>query len=285
MTAGATARASLRERWASATPLLLDGATGTELERRGVWTGLPLWSAHALLDAPATVEAIHADYARAGAEVLIADTFRTQRRTLARAGVPGGLGDRDAALTRLAVDLARSGARAVDRRVFVAGSAPPLEDCYRPERVPALGALEVEHHRHAELLAEAGVDLVMIETMNTVREAVAAARAAQHAGLPFVATFVCWKGARLLSGESLAEACDRIAAIDPLGIGVNCLPPSNVPACLTALAACGLPFGVKANLGEPEDERGFRRSEDTPPGAFAELAVGWIGAGAHFVGG
>ena len=72
--------------------LLLDGATGTELERRGVRTALPLWSAPALLEHPEIVEQIHADYAAAGAELITANTFRTQRRTLAR----GGLGEKRA---------------------------------------------------------------------------------------------------------------------------------------------------------------------------------------------
>ena len=79
------AQASLRERLARGRSVLLDGATGTELERRGYAAGLPLWSTHALLDAPDAVAEIHADYARAGADILTANTFRTQRRTLQRA--------------------------------------------------------------------------------------------------------------------------------------------------------------------------------------------------------
>jgi len=68
------------------TTLLLDGATGTELERRGVPTTLPLWSAWALAERPDVVEQIHADYVDAGVDVITANTFRTQRRTLAAAG-------------------------------------------------------------------------------------------------------------------------------------------------------------------------------------------------------
>ena len=117
----------LRARLLEARPLLLDGATGTELERRGSPTGLPLWSAHALLEDPGLVQRIHADYAAAGADVLTANTFRTQRRTLAR----GGVGERAAELTSTAVALARrAAAEASNRRpVFVVGSAPTLEEC------------------------------------------------------------------------------------------------------------------------------------------------------------
>src|SRR2546427_6160361 len=66
--------------------VLLDGALGTELERRGISIRLPLWSAQALLDAPDRVREIHEEYVRAGAEILIANTFRTTPRTLGKAG-------------------------------------------------------------------------------------------------------------------------------------------------------------------------------------------------------
>src|SRR5574342_1176370 len=107
-------------RLTTARPLLLDGATGTELNRRGVNTDLPLWSARALLEAPDVLGQIHLDYVRAGAELITANTFRTHRRSLARAG----LGDEAERLTRLAVSLARDAVRAAQpgRACFVAGS-------------------------------------------------------------------------------------------------------------------------------------------------------------------
>src|SRR6266446_1367285 len=70
-------------------PVLLDGATGTELARRGVDTTLPLWSARALFDDRGleTLMKIHEDYARAGAEILVTNTFRPER-TRPPAGLP-----------------------------------------------------------------------------------------------------------------------------------------------------------------------------------------------------
>ena len=97
------------DRLASERPLLLDGATGAELNRRGVDTGLPMWSANALLtDAGQDVlRQIHADYLSAGAEILTTNTFRTHRRALA----PSGNADRALELTRRAVDIARLAVR------------------------------------------------------------------------------------------------------------------------------------------------------------------------------
>jgi enediyne biosynthesis protein CalE2 len=244
-------------------------------------SSLPLWSAPALLEHPDVVARIHSEYAAAGVEVVTANTFRTQRRTLAR----GGLGERAEELTRIAVELARQGAQSGRDRVFVVGSAPPLEDCYRPDLVPEPQALAREHEEHARHLARAGVDAILVETMNSEREAVAATRAARAQQLPVLASFVCWDGARLLSGEPLERAAQAVRDAGADAVLVNCLPPSQVHACLPALARCGLPFGAYANLGEPNDHTGFTRSEDCTPEEFARHAASWVKAGAHVVGG
>lgn len=263
-------------------PLLLDGATGTELERAGLDTRLPLWSTRALLEAPEAVYAIHGAYLDAGAEIVTANSFRTQARTLMRAGMREANADRR--LTRLAVELAR---RAVARSAmagrvepaaprWVAGSLAPLEDCYRPDLVPGDAELEYEHGRQVELLGEAGVDLVLIETMNTRREAEAAARACARAGLDFVACFVATGEARLLSGESLAEAAASSRGLGALAVGVNCLPVGATADCRAALARLGAPILLSPNLGEPEPRTGFSRDTEQGPDALANAFADWL---------
>jgi S-methylmethionine-dependent homocysteine/selenocysteine methylase len=259
---------------------VLDGATGTELERRGVPSALPLWSAHALLAAPHVVREIHRDYARAGADALTANTFRTQARALSHAG----LDPRARELSVLAVRLAREGARCAGRdELLVLGSAPPLEDCYRPELVPDDDALAREHAAHARNLADAGVDAILIETMNCAREAEAALRAAREAGAAALVSFVCGSGARLLSGEPLAEAIARVAPLGPLAVGVNCAPWSELAACLPLLRGSALPYFAYGNLGAPS-ARGLP-THAASPAEFAALAGAWTDAGAAAVGG
>ncbi|MDJ0851195.1 MAG: homocysteine S-methyltransferase family protein [Myxococcota bacterium] len=262
-------------------PLLLDGATGTELERRGARCELPLWSARALLDDPELVRRIHADYVASGAELITANTFRTQRRALSH----GGLGDRAEELTRLALQLAREAADGGRAALAVLGSAPPLEDCFRPDLVPDEAALAAEHAAHAEHLAAGGADAILVETMNTVREARAALAAAAATGLPALVGFVCWEGATLLSGEPLGEALRAVAELGPATVLVNCLPPRNVAPCLDVLRQAGLPFGVYANLGAPVEHGLYARTDECSPEEFAEYARGWLSAGANLVGG
>jgi len=259
---------------------ILDGATGTELERRGVACDLPLWSARALIEAPEVVRAIHRDYAGAGAHALTANTFRTQRRTLARAG----LAERAAELTALAVQLAREGAReAGTANALVFGSAPPLEDCYSPALVPADSALASEHAEHARNLVAAGVDAILVETMNSAREAEAALRAAREAGAVALVSFVCAPGARLLSGEPLACAIASVLPLAPLAIGVNCAPWHTLAPCLEVLRDARMPFFAYANLGAPL--MGGARTDAQTPREFSAAARPWLDAGASWVGG
>ncbi len=165
---------SFLKRLQSGRVLILDGATGTELDRRGVDTSLPLWSARALIVAPEIVRQVHHDYLAAGADIITTNTFRTHRRTLTRAGV----GARTRELTQLAVTLAREAIAHSGRTAYIAGSMSPLEDCYSPALVPSADELRAEHLEMARDLAEAGCDLLLVETMNSIREAVIAAECA-----------------------------------------------------------------------------------------------------------
>lgn len=278
-------------------PLLLDGATGTELNRRAVDTTLPLWSAQALLDAPQVLRQIHADYLRAGAEILTANTFRTHRRSLAK----GGLGERARELTRQAVEIARSSLRA--RTVpldparhkprFIAGSQAPLEDCYSPELTPPQDDCEREHAEMAHHLAEAGVDLILVETMPTIREAVAATRAARATGKPVLTSFVCNTAGRLFSGETVTAAVEAVAPLGVAGLLINCTPSTTILQSFDELhaavqaqpAAVPLITGLYANIGHTNDVDGWTSTAEVSPLEYAQLAAVWIKRGAKLVGG
>jgi homocysteine S-methyltransferase len=260
-------------------PLVLDGATGTELTRRGVPTPLPLWSGGALESHPDVVEQIHRDYVQAGADIVVANTFRTNVRTLRGAGRL----EEGPNLNRVAVELAR---RAAAGRAWVAASVAPLEDCYYPERVPDEAVLRAEHGRMAAWLKAARPDLIWIETMNTIREARAAAEAAADTALPFVVSFVTREGGDLLSGESLEEAVAAVDAFAPLAIGLNCIPPKGVSANLPRLRrATQRPLAAYAHIGNPDPINGWSFSQTIAPSVYAECAREWLDLGASIIGG
>lgn len=280
-----------------AKPILLDGALGTELERRGLHCALPLWSAHALLEAPEVVREIHREYLRAGAELLTANTFRTQRRTLRHSDLEA----RSRELAVLAIRLAREAIRehctskklsreeeaAKPTAYLVLGSNPPLEDCFRPDLVPNERTLAREHEENIASLLEAGVDLVLIETMNCIREAVAAAKAAHSLGATNLVSFCATTSGTLLSGETLADAIEAVAPHAPSAVLANCLHPAAIRACLPALASAGLPFGVYANniaiQNSPDAQ--LAASAELAPDEYAIEAKRWLKAGARIIGG
>ena len=164
--------------------------------------------------------------------------------------------------------------------VWIAGSLGPLEDCYQPDRVPKQeDILFSEHSEMASALAAAGVDLILVETMNTIREAAAAARAAAATGLPVVVSCVTDGSGRLLSGEAVEEFARALLALPspPDALGVNCVAARALGGDLARLAAAapGVPLAAYGNTyGDP-----------VAPEDYAALAASWARLGARLVGG
>ena len=245
-----------------------------------------IWSAMALLRDPDLVRQIHLDYIRAGADVIIANNYAVVPKLLARESMM----DRFDGLTRTACRLAerarddggRSGVR-------VAGSLPPLDTTYRADLVGSEEELFETYLRIARILADE-VDLAIAETLTTVREAVAAARAAAQVGLPI---WVSWNlrldAPVLRGGETLTDAAAALAHLPVEGLMVNCVPTSLVRPALEELrAATDRPLGAYANSCEsaPSQEAldacaVVRMSPDD----YATASESWVAAGATFIGG
>lgn len=269
-------------------PLLLDGAVGTELARRGIPTTTPLWSAGAMFsdDGVDTLTAIHVEYARAGAEILVTNTFRTTLRALEAAG----RGSQWRVANERAVECARVGTAEAEGSCLVAGCIAPLEDCYSPHLVPSDATCLVEHRRQIRLLAELDVDLIWIETMNAKREAMAATIAARESGLDFVVSLCPKAPAHLLSGEPLDEVVAEIVAAGGAGLRallINCAPPEELEKIFSSFARLspGLAHGVYAHLGERDEATGWRLPERHEPERYAAWAARRIPDGARIVGG
>jgi len=254
--------------------LLLDGATGTELNRRGVDTGLPMWSANALTaDAGLNVlRQIHLDYLNAGADILTANTFRTHRRALA------GNGHDARELTRRAVMTAQEAVAEFGKPAQVAGSVAPLEDCYRSDLVPPDDECRAEHSERIQHLVNAGVDLLLIETMNSIREAVVAAELATITGRPTWVSFVCDSEGRILSGESAAMAAEVLMPLGVKALGVNCGPAHTLAKPLAEMrAVCGPAFPLLAygNIGFADKAQGWINTDAVNPESYLQYAQTW----------
>ena len=157
--------------------LLADGATGTNLFRVGLETGYPpeLWN----FEAPEKISALHNDFIDAGADIILTNSFggNALRLKLHEAE------DRVAELNIAAARLARAAADAAPRDVLVAGSIGPTGELFAPLGALDMAQAEAVFAEQAEALAEGGVDLLQIETMSSLEEVEAAAKAAARVGI------------------------------------------------------------------------------------------------------
>ena len=275
--------------------VVLDGAFGTELQRRGVEVDHPyIWSAAGLTMAPSTVLQIHLDYVLAGADVITTGAFRTNRTALRKAGLDG----LSRPLTHLAVNLASEVRTKLwthrGLEVCIAGNLTAVEDCYSPGRSPGEAA-SAEHAEKAHYLAEAGCDLILIESMPTITEGISALKAARHTGKPTWLSFVLKPESeppQLLDGTDVADIPRLLAEANgvPDALLFNCSLPDaicNALACLKREAnELAMPLGAYANVERQTDECGpWVRMAEMTPQSFASAAKRWVKLGARIVGG
>ncbi len=251
---------------------ILDGAIGTELVARGLVLEPPAWSAKAMVDAPALLAQVHADYADAGATLHTANTFRTQPRT-------GGKSWR--ILLDDAVKIAKGSVPSGHR---VLGSIAPVEDCYRPDLSPGAAA-KPEHEAIARALCESGCDALLCETFAHPGEARAAAEAAVATGLPTWLSLTAGPFGDLLSPQALFDIASDCASVGVERILVNCTAANDTLRYVDAIASLDLPVGVYANAGREEDALGWGAAGPRAAEAYADLAERWAAAGATTIGG
>ena len=283
--------APLRERLARDGTVILDGGIGTEILRRDV-----TWADHQVLDRPTVVRAIHRDYVAAGADVISTNTFQLTRRALynhfrddthrEQVG-PSDLPDRAERLLRAATKLALEArdAAADGRPVAVAGAITTLEWCFRPDLAPTPEQARKEYVETIGTLADAGCDLVLVETVNSVTEARVALEAANEVGLPCWMAFAPTETGTLFTGETLADA---EAVLAPLGVDailVNCAPPDDCRAGLVEMTkvrqgAKGL-YPHVGRFDPPE----WLFTDEYPPDRYADEARSWRELGATVIGG
>lgn len=169
--------------------IIIDGATGTELERRGAKMHDKAWCAMATVTAPDLLRSVHEDYIRAGARLVTANTYSSNRDMLEHAG----LGDRFEELNRTAVNLALEARERCDAadRVVVAGSIShqvplvggddrPIADAFPSPEIAAERFYEM-----ATLLADAGAEMILLEMMSVPVLVNLAIDAVRDTGLPF----------------------------------------------------------------------------------------------------
>ncbi len=302
-------RRSIIDRLKAGEVLVMDGGTGSELQRRGVnvnkgatterrprapvrygaTSGLGVWSASANLDAPDVVRKVHTDYLNAGAEIVISNNFYTSRAMMALIGEQ----DRWEEYTRRGGELAVQARDAVNPEAYVArGIAPPQS-----------GDLRKEFEGQSRVMAGAGVDFLLPEYVggDTVHEhpiadCVTAVDACATMGLPvFLGVCNVKEDGTMWHGGSFTDLTAALQGHRVDGIFLMCSYPKAISACLPRLRkAFDGPIGAYAHLGYDENPQ-FGTSDDEPyfvidileytPERYAEFARQWKEMGAQVIGG
>jgi 5-methyltetrahydrofolate--homocysteine methyltransferase len=260
-------------------PLILDGATGTNLQGRGLEPGQPgeVW----VMQRPDEIVRLHSDFISSGSDLILTSTFSGTSIRLAHYG----LADQVEQVNRRAVELGR--AAIAGRDVLLAGSIGPSGEMLQPmgtlDEATAAAAFNVQ----AQALAAVGVDLLVVETQFDLNEARLAVQAALATGLPVVVSFSYDRGKRTMMGVKPVQIAGQFSASGVAAIGINCgrSLDENLAALGELRAATTLPIWFKPNAGMPTTDESGRSYYSTTPEMMGELAPKWIEAGAALVGG
>ncbi len=269
------------------TVLVSDGGLATELEARGHDLSDDLWSARLLADAPREIVAVHCAFFRAGASIATTASYQASFDGFAERGIGR---DEAARLLRRSVELARDARDEVGGQRWVAASVGPYGAALAngEEYVGRYGLSVAQladwHRPRLEVLADAGADVLAVETVPDVDEAEAIVGLVHELGVPAWLSYTI-AGATTRAWQPLADAFGVAAGVpEVVAVGVNCCAPADVEhAVRVAHEATDKPVIVYPNSGEEWD--GERRTWRGTGQWSADLVPRWADAGARIIGG
>lgn len=259
-------------------PLILDGATGTELQKRG-YTG-DVSAEQWVLAHPDSILSIQRDYVAAGSQVLYTPTFGGNAVKLAEHGVT----EDTAAYNRRLADLSR---QAADGKALLAGDLSPTGLFLAPLGSASFDQLVDAYAQQAAGLEAAGVDLYVIETMMTLSDARAAVLAVRSVSAkPIFVTFTCDQNGRSISGTDITAALLVLQGMGIDAFGLNCSagPEQMLPQLRRLREYARVPLIAKPNAGMPQIVDG-KAVYDCTPEEFVALIPDMLRTGVAVFGG
>ncbi|HSW53680.1 MAG TPA: homocysteine S-methyltransferase family protein [Ignavibacteriaceae bacterium] len=199
-------------------PLILDGAMGSYLQQQGLATDDVLWTTNINNTNPDLIVQTHLEYIEAGADIITTNTFRTNPSSLTKAGISNV-----AEFVKEAVALAHQSV--IGKKVLIAGSNAPAEDCYQIKRTLSQENLAMNHCKHIDLLIDNGVDFVLNETQSHLDELRIICDHCDKNEIPYAISLYANRSTHLLSGENLETALSFFNDHNVLAIGLNCISP------------------------------------------------------------
>lgn len=271
-----------RENFGALPPLCTDGAWGTEMEKLGADPGqmCDTWN----VDEPDKVLSVAQAYVDAGAQIILTNTFNSNRIALEK----HGLANRAAELSKAGAEISR---RAAEGKAYVFGSIGPVGRIVMmgevtPEEVEQVGA------EQAGALEAGGADAIVVETQSDLVEAEALLKGALAAcALPVGVSFTYDFGVdndRTMMGVSIPQAYKLAREMGASFVGANCGAGIETFVNIASqYGACGadIPIWVKGNAGKAEIDENGRTVYKAGPESYADTVPPLLGAGAWFIGG
>ena len=280
----------IAQRFTEPRPVILDGAVSTELQRMGVPMSADTWSGLAAITHPDVLRELHVRYLRAGAEVITANTYAAAPQHVAAAG----FGDRAREINMRSAEIAlEARERAAEGPAWVAGSLSLMAPGFRSANRQAPAEHADGLRRQAEWLAEAGVDLLVLEMLRDIEWSTAAVDAALSVGLPVWSGFSCAvdaSGALVTQGRvgDTVPFEDALRAVTDRGEALVAVMHSEVADTTLGLRCaartCEAPLGAWPNNGTFEPPE-WQFDDAMTPEAFAALAAQWVEDGVRVIGG
>lgn len=259
--------------------VLLDGATGSNLLKRGMPAGVcpEQW----ILDHPEVMKKLQQEFVQAGSDIVYAPTFTANRIKLAEYGLQDNI-------AQMNKDLVRISKEAVNGKAYVAGDITMTGEQLMP-----MGTLDFEelvdvYKEQIGYLAEAGADLLVVETMLSLQECRAALLAAKEiCNLPVMITLTFNDDGKTLFGTEPSAAAVVLSSLGAAAVGVNCSagPDKMIPIIKEMAQYTDIPLIAKPNAGLPELQPDGTTEYNMGAEEFVLYTKELIAAGADIVGG
>ncbi len=259
--------------------VLLDGATGSNLLKRGMPAGVcpEQW----ILEHPEVLQGLQQEFVQAGSDIVYAPTFTANRIKLAEYGLQDNIAQMNKELVRISKE-------AVNGKAYVAGDITMTG-----EQLAPMGTLDFEelvdvYKEQIGYLVEAGVDLLVVETMLSLQECRAALLAAKETcDLPVMVTLTFNEDGKTLFGTEPSAAAVVLSSLGAAAIGVNCSagPDKMIPIIQEMAQYTDVPLIAKPNAGMPELQPDGTTEYNMNADEFVMHTKELIAAGAEIVGG
>ena len=265
-------------------PLIMDGAMGTELMRRGIELPLPLWSSMSNIDQFDQVMNIHKDYLDAGCDILTTNTFRTTPRTFIKAGYSQNESEIiSEQCCNMAIEAAKQAVK--KENTLIAGSVAPLEDCYEPSYFPGKEIAKKEFRLIIDRIIRKGVDILLFETMGNYEEIESALQVSNHIDIQRWLSIVLKNKNSILDGTELQKVVELANKNKIDMVLINCTPVNIISEALDIFLGYRKgKWGVYPNAGEnmPTKDGEFVSKLDDE--SFCKAIQDYITLGASVVG-